>query len=398
MRILYIQSAELIPYALHTFKTMGYEVDVFTGNEKSISKSTPQLGKVLDRTLAKVKDGYYDLAFSFNFFHVISDTCQKHKLIYISWIYDSPQAELFHPALNNSNNAIFLFDKCLFHRMKAFGEANLYYRPLAADTEGIAGVGITLEDEKKYSGDIAFVGQMYEENTYNRLFQDMPESLKQEFQFYLQEHSCDWKSEKTWPKVSGEAVEYLYGLSAEGAKLAYRMPLEEYYGTILLSRKQAEIERRLALYRLSLMHPVRVFTNSRLNPPKLEKGEVLPPVDYGTEMRKVFHLSKINLNFTLPSIESGVPLRVMDIVSVGGFCLSNAQNEIGELFEVGKEIEVFHDMEELLWKTLYYLRHEDERIEIAIRGYQKAASMYSYRHALKEMLSVAEALKEREQI
>ncbi len=50
---------------------------------------------------------------------------------------------------------------------------------------------------------------------------------------------------------------------------------------------------------------------------------------------KVFYSSKININMTLRSIESGVPLRIIDIMSIGGFVMSNNQEEIPELFEEG---------------------------------------------------------------
>lgn len=71
-------------------------------------------------------------------------------------------------------------------------------------------------------------------------------------------------------------------------------------------------------------------------------------MDYYTVMNKIFYLSKINLNITLPSIESGIPQRVLDIMGSGGFVLTNYQPEIEEVFEIGKDIEVFHTLEELV--------------------------------------------------
>lgn len=49
------------------------------------------------------------------------------------------------------------------------------------------------------------------------------------------------------------------------------------------------------------------------------------PIDYYNEMPYVFNNSRINLNITLRSIKSGIPLRAMDICGAGGFLLSNYQ-------------------------------------------------------------------------
>ena len=393
MRVLYIKSAELIPYIPQTLVNMGYEVEVFEGDTASITISTDRLGEMLDVHLAGKPAGYYDFAISFNFFYIVSDICQKHALFYLSWIYDSPQAELYHRALHNPVNLIFVFDRSLLSRLRGLGRANLFYQPLAADTEGIAGLQITEEDMSKYGRQISFVGHMYEDNHYNRTVGSMPTEVRNQMQTYLTQQLCRWEIKRPWPVLSKQATEYYKTLSPEGARQAYRMPLEEYFGCILLSRKLAEMERLTAIQRLAAICPVTVFTNSRSDFLNMTEAEVLGPVDYSDQMRKVFHLSRINLNFTMPSIETGIPLRVMDIMSVGGFCLTNAQAEVEELFEVGKEIEVYHDLDELCGKCLYYLRHEDARLQIAMQGYQKVAGMYSYRRSLQNMIGELEKLR-----
>ena len=153
------------------------------------------------------------------------------------------------------------------------------------------------------------------------------------------------------------------------------------------------MERITALIRLSEIHPVTVFTASESKHLSLIRGHVFPAIDYRTDMYKVFHLSRINLNFTIPTIESGIPLRVYDIMSVGGFCLTNYQEEIDELFEIGKDIEVFHDLEELMDKSIYYLSHEDQRLRIAISGYQKVKSRHTFQMRMEQILNISDNIK-----
>lgn len=49
------------------------------------------------------------------------------------------------------------------------------------------------------------------------------------------------------------------------------------------------------------------------------------PVDYYHTAPYVFKTSKINLNISLRSIKSGIPLRAFDIMGAGGFLLTNFQ-------------------------------------------------------------------------
>lgn len=49
------------------------------------------------------------------------------------------------------------------------------------------------------------------------------------------------------------------------------------------------------------------------------------PVDYYNDMPYIFNNTRINLNITLRSIKSGIPLRGMDVMGAGGFLMSNYQ-------------------------------------------------------------------------
>lgn len=113
-----------------------------------------------------------------------------------------------------------------------------------------------------------------------------------------------------------------------------------------------------------------------------------PEVEQQNEAFKVFYSSKININITMRSIESGVPMRIFDIMSVGGFDLSNYQEEIPELFEEGKEIVTYKTPEELLEKADYYLSHDKERQQIGINGYKRIKKCYTYEQQIRKIISI----------
>ena len=110
------------------------------------------------------------------------------------------------------------------------------------------------------------------------------------------------------------------------------------------------------------------------------------PVDYEKEMPIVFKNSRINLNMTLRSIHTGIPLRAMDIMGCGGFLLTNYQEDFLEHFEPGVDYVYYSSCEELLELAEYYMNHEEERLEIARNGYHRVKTGHTYRNRVEYLL------------
>lgn len=96
------------------------------------------------------------------------------------------------------------------------------------------------------------------------------------------------------------------------------------------------------------------------------------------QMPEIFYTSKINLNITLRSIISGIPLRVIDILGSGGFCLTNFQPELPEYFTNNENIVWYESQEDLFEKIIYYLKNDTERERIANSGHELAKKLFSY--------------------
>ena len=106
------------------------------------------------------------------------------------------------------------------------------------------------------------------------------------------------------------------------------------------------------------------------------------------EMPQIFNLSKINLNITIRSIQTGLSQRVWDVLGCGGFLLSNYQMEIPEYLEIGKDLDCYENEAELMEKVDYYLNHDEERMEIAKNGYETIKNKHTCRHRVAEMLKI----------
>ena len=118
-----------------------------------------------------VGDTYYDCCFSFNYFPVVSNNCQKLGIKYISVIYDSPYLMLYSYTLVNPVNYVFMFDKQEYLRLKNGGIPTVYYTTLPCNSTIIDYLMQKTFDQEKLSADVSFVGSLYNEdhNFFDRL-------------------------------------------------------------------------------------------------------------------------------------------------------------------------------------------------------------------------------------
>jgi spore maturation protein CgeB len=385
MKILYLRAADSAYDLLLSLQAMGHEVVFFDNYEFDIHPVPPEIASALDTVLAA---GDYDFAMSYLFFGAISDACQKNHVKYISWIYDSPLVTLYHASLHNPVNYLFVFDRREFERLSVENLPHLYHLPMAANTLRTGQLHITSEDAVQYSHSVSFVGSLYEDNAFNMVAPYLNESLATEARTQLLANICDWNQPKEWPYVSEELLNFFVKNTGFRLSDAGDMDPRLYLGIAFYARKSAQLDRLTVLNSVSQLYPVDLYTSGK-GDQLLANVRIHPSVDYNTTTCKIYHLSKINLNITLPSIESGLPQRIFDIMSCGGFVLTNYQPEIEDLFEIGKEIEVFHDQAELLRKTEYYLTHEQERLQVAVCGYQKVYQYHTYTQRIDTMLTTA---------
>lgn len=136
-----------------------------------------------------------------------------------------------------------------------------------------------------------------------------------------------------------------------------------------LCRKLTSMERINILTDVASHFPLKIFTPN--NNYVIPNASNMGVADYLTETPYIFHDSKINLNITLRSIKSGIPLRCMEIMSCGGFLLTNFQSDFFKHFVAGEDFVYFESNDDMLQKIDYYLTHEKERASIAESGYQK---------------------------
>lgn len=367
---------------VETFHAMGFTVDNIEQKLGNYDVS-PEFEKVIE---AKLLEHHYDFVFTVNYFAVISNVCQKYGVRYVSWSCDNPLISMYHESVFHPCNYIFTFDKTNYLEFKEMGVEHIWYLPLAVDCGRIDAVLSQADDLPCYAADVAFVGSLYERNSYDRLRNKLPEYLRGYFDAVIEAQLNISGANIVEPMLTTEILEQLQSYFALEKSEGSFSDLGLIFQTTVLGFKIAEVERRRALIELSKHFLVDVYSNSDVS--DLLRIRYRGSVDYWSESPKVFHAAKINLNFTIPNIKSGIPLRVWDVLGAGGFLLTNYQAEIPYYFKEGEDLVCFDGVEDLVEKTAYYLDHEEERAQIARNGRKKVEQYHSYYHRIEQILQI----------
>lgn len=374
-----------------TFLLLGYTVDNIEQELGSYDVS-PEFERVIEE---KIRGTHYDMVFTVNYFPLISNVCERTGVKYVSWTCDNPLISMYHESVFHDCNYIFTFDKTNYLEFRGMGVKHIWYLPLAVDTERMdallgapeeAGRRKAAQDPEmqKYRGDVAFVGSLYERNSYDKIKNRLPEYLRGYFDAVMEAQLNISGANIVEPMLTTNILEQLQEYFQLEKSDGSFSDLGLIFQTTVLGFKIAEIERRRALIELSKHYKVNVYSNSDVS--DLLRIQYCGSVDYWSEMPKVFRMSKINLNFTIPNIKSGIPLRIWDVLGCGGFLLTNYQAEIPYYFNEGEDLVCFDGLEDLCEKVGYYLEHEEERKRIAWNGYRKVREKHSYIERIRTIL------------
>lgn len=374
-----------------TFLLLGHTVDNIEQELGSYDVS-PEFERVIEE---KIRGTHYDMVFTVNYFPLISNVCERTGVKYVSWTCDNPLISMYHESVFHACNYIFTFDKTNYLEFRGMGVKHIWYLPLAVDTERMDALlgapekperrNATQDSEmRKYRGDVAFVGSLYERNSYDKIKNRLPEYLRGYFDAVMEAQLNISGANIVEPMLTTNILEQLQEYFQLEKSEGSFSDLGLIFQTTVLGFKIAEIERRRALIELSKHYRVNVYSNSDVS--DLLRIQYCGSVDYWSEMPKVFRMSKINLNFTIPNIKSGIPLRIWDVLGCGGFLLTNYQAEIPCYFKEGEDLVCFDSLEDLCEKVGYYLEHEEERKRIAWNGYRKVREKHSYIERIRTIL------------
>lgn len=321
--------------------------------------------------------GYTDVL-SVNFAPLISEVCEELSIPYTAWIYDSPIHIRNLKSLANSCNRLYFFDRGQAEEHRKAG-VNAYHMPLAVDTE-VFRVNASAREKKEYRAEISLVGKLYQ-TEYAYFTAPLSDYTRGYLEGIVNSQMKIYGGYLIPELVTEQLLESMNKDYAKVAKDGFQMGRREL--EFMLACETTGRERYMALALLSGHYQVDLYSTDEDK--RLRNVRYRGYADYYSQMPLVFSQSKINLNISLKTIRTGIPLRVTDVMGCGGFVLSNYQEELGEYFAIGEECAVYESMEDLFLKAKYYLEHEDERQKIAAAGFERVKRDFTFRDRLEKM-------------
>ena len=366
---------------VESMERLGHTVTVWEHPVKNYAED-PEFSSSINAELDKCS---YDCIFSFNYFPLLSEAALKYGIPYYSWVYDSPHHTLESVTLGNECNHVYIFDYALAELYRSKGFDTVDYMPLGVNIVRLDNlISSSRCGKDKYGHDITFIGSLYNDgyNFYDQIGY-LPDYLKGYMDAIIKAqesiYGMDLASQMLTPDICDKIGQYVKADLGKG----FNSVRNEIFRDML--RKKTTInERRNLLSELGNHFSVDLYSGSAPSPDM--KVKHMGTVDYYSEMPVVFASSKINLNITLRSILTGIPLRVVDILGAGGFCLTNYQAELAEYFENEKELVWFESREDMIDKADFYLKNDDLREKIALTGHEAASRLFSYDVLLPKFL------------
>ncbi|KHD38336.1 hypothetical protein NL50_02190 [Clostridium acetobutylicum] len=328
-----------------------------------------------------------DYVFTINFISALSNVCSSIGVKYISWTVDIPDYSFYKEEVFNSVNYLFHFDEGIISEIKNLGVKNAYYLPQAANTNRLDKVKADDNAFLKYSCDASFVGNTIMKNEFNSIANDLKdEELNTIDAIFNLQKKC-LNQNKIDENLNDDLVEKLKKFFSKE-----KMPLisDRRFMYFILSRKFDELQRISMAKVISEKFDFKVYGDSLWGRVFHDNKVYIGNAEHYLEMPLVFKFSKVNINLIRSSFESGLPMRVFDIMGSKGFMASSYKKDLEKFFVDGKDMVVYRDFKDLTDIIKYYICHEDERVTIAESGYEKVKKYHNYEVRLKDMMNIVE--------
>lgn len=195
--------------------------------------------------------------------------------------------------------------------------------------------------------------------------------------------------------------------------LGYNNVLHFPYASNPMIYKKLNLPKKYDVSFIGMTHPYRRWIVKRLEKAGIRvfaAGSGWPNDHLAQEeMVRVINQSKINLNLSnsvswdlrylvssaktlykalrSPKNVEQMKARPFEINGCGGFQLSYYVEGLERYYEIGQEIAVYLDVDDLIDKVEYFMAYPDEREAIAKRGYQRTLSEHTYEQRFQCVLA-----------
>jgi len=292
-----------------------------------------------------------------------------------SWYVDSPN--LIVQAFDKNVSpwmSLFLWDKSYMKDMEAMGFESVVNLPLGTDESLFKPLTARKHGKmpSKYFCDVGFVGN------------SMVDPVK------------EWmvKVDAGLHPIVEKTAEYVVHSGNPNEDIMKVIPEKERKKIEGLNKKKkmdieaAILWKSTLLYRLSCLETLNEFNVSIYGDSawkellREQNFKLFPPLNYYKELPLLYNSCRINFNATSRQMKEAVNQRVFDVPACGAFILTDYQKGLDELFDVGKEMIVYRDKDEIPVLVKYYLDNPEKREAVAKKGAERVLKEHTYKHRL----------------
>lgn len=105
------------------------------------------------------------------------------------------------------------------------------------------------------------------------------------------------------------------------------------------------------------------------------------------ELARIYNSTKVNINITEQGINN-INYRVFEVLASSGFLITDEMPDLYKLFEVGKELEVYKNDEELFDKIDFYLNNQNLAQAIARNGRKNVVNNHTFKERAEKILKI----------
>ena len=110
---------------------------------------------------------------------------------------------------------------------------------------------------------------------------------------------------------------------------------------------------------------------------------------WGLAMYRLLRDARISLNRHIAEAEGHANnMRLYEATGVGSLLLTDEGSNLAELFEPGREVVTYADVDDLVEKARHYLAHEEERRTIAAAGQARTLREHTYERRMQELAEI----------
>lgn len=105
-------------------------------------------------------------------------------------------------------------------------------------------------------------------------------------------------------------------------------------------------------------------------------GDWIRPVSFEERVR-LYQRAKIGFNIHWNNYGLGNQ-RLYHLPANGVMQICDCPEYLGKIYEIGKEVASYRNADDLIDKLAYYLEHEEERLQVAMQGYERTICEYRF--------------------